>query len=77
MKLVEFTLGVVIAILVTVAVSFCCGGAVGTLLFVGLFSKYATDEFDNLLTVVQKRMNDNLEAVKVSKEKADAKMDGR
>lgn len=77
MKLVEFTLGVVIAILVTVVVSFCCGGAVGTLLFVGLFAKYATDEFDNLLTVVQKRMNDNLEAVKVSKEKADAKMDGR
>ena len=77
MKLVEFTLGVVIAILVMVAVSFCCGGAVGTLLFVGLFAKYATDEFDNLLTVVQKRMNDNLEAVKVSKEKADAKMDGR
>lgn len=77
MKLVEFTLGVVVAIIVTVAVSFCCGGAVGTLLFVGLFAKYATDEFDNLLTVVQKRMNDNLEAVKVSKEKADAKMDGR
>ena len=75
--MVEFTLGVVIAILVTVVVSFCCGGAVGTLLFVGLFAKYATDEFDNLLTVVQKRMNDNLEAVKVSKEKADAKMDGR
>lgn len=77
MKLVEFTLGVVVAIIVTVAVSFCCGGAVGTLFFVGLFTKYATDEFDNLLTVIQKRMNDNLEAVKVSKEKADAKMDGR
>ena len=77
MKLVEFTLGVVVAIIVTVAVSFCCGGAVGTLLFVGLFSKYATDEFDNLLTVVQKRMNDNLEAVKVSKEKVNVEVDGR
>lgn len=77
MKLVEFTLGVVIAIIVTVTVSFCCGSAVGTLLFVGLFTKYATDEFDNLLTVVQKRMNDNLEALKVSKEKVNAEVDGR
>ena len=74
--MVEFTLGVVIAILVTVAVSFCCGGAVGTLLCVGLFTKYATDEFDNLLTVIQKRMDDNLEAVKVSKEKTNAEVDG-
>ena len=75
--MVEFTLGVVIAILVTVTVSFCCGGAVGILFFVGLFTKYATDEFDNLLTVIQKRMNDNLEAVKVSKEKVNVEVDGR
>lgn len=76
MKLVEFTLGVVVAIIVTVAVSFCCGLVTGPLFFVCFFAKYATDEFQNLLNVVQARMNDNLKAVKISKGETNAEVDG-